>query len=749
MSTQTVTSGFDAWASSSGPTTPHPLESSLKIRQDAGQAFLWMRSPAPVGTTVTSAILTLTARGASTGSRTLELYRISQSWTANKLTWNKRPSVFPSTLITKSIGTLADGDTIQIDVTAMVQAWAAGGSNYGIRLGTSATTTHQFYAYNSSRGPKLTVTWSDNPSQPSDLRPSEAVTSLALPHVTFTYEDLSGNTALAAAQVQVSATSSFTSPLYDSGEVATTESGLDLAALVTERLSNPSFSTNTTGWAGNNATLTRVTTPVNTGPGAMSLTAVAAGTMYTQSSTFSVVPGQTYTASALVRAASTVRSSLVRLRWFNAAGTELTTSPGAASNDTTAYAARTVTAVAPAGAATVRVEVQFASAALGEVHYVDNVSLVSGSAAWAGMTEGQTVYWRIRAKDGDGLWSVWAEPVSMTRKAKPTVTITNMGSGAAYDNSPPVIWSVSGGSQHRYRVLVDHVTDPERWVYDSGVIQASDLTHTIGGIRDDRTYRVVVRVWDAEAREASPGDPTYSQASATFYLDTDAAVAPVTGLTVYQEGATPYVYVEFQRSTTPDKFVILRDDAVAEVDAAELFVSGTTYRYKSYFARPNWTHTYEVRAIVNNRSSASNPTAAFASKVEGIWLVDRDRQISVTLWGDDEGTWNNEDDASVYTPRNSKRVVRVVDGMRGLDGSLSGLLMDGFGKTARAMEEGLYRLKSRPYQTVQVYAGDMSFEALVGNITVAPSPKTRAGQIVKRVSMDFWQVGALPFDVNL
>src|SRR5690606_26911774 len=55
------------------------------------------------------------------------------------------------------------------------------------------------------------------PSQPSDLRPSEAATSLAKPHLTFTYEDLGGNTALAAVQVQISATSSFSSPLFDSG----------------------------------------------------------------------------------------------------------------------------------------------------------------------------------------------------------------------------------------------------------------------------------------------------------------------------------------------------------------------------------------------------------------------------------------------------------------------------------------------------------------------------------------------------
>lgn len=602
MSTQTVRSGFDTWASSTGPTTPHPRESSLKVRQDNGQAFLWFRSPAPAGTTITSAVLTLTARGASTGSRVVDAYRVAESWKESKLHWNNRPAVFPSTLATQAIGALADGDKVTIDVTAMVQSWSSGAPNYGIRVSTNATTTHQFYAFNSANSPTLTVTWSDNPSKPSDLRPSEAVTSLAKPHVTFTYEDLSGNTALAAVQVQISSSSSFVSPVFDSGTVTTTESGLDLA--------------------------------------------------------------------------------------------------------TTAY---------------------------------------------AGIAADATVYWRVRARDGAGLWSAWSDPVSMTRKAKPSVTITNLGTGQAFDSSPPIIWDTTGGTQHRYRVLVDDVDDPDRIIYDSGIIQSAEETHTVpaGLLFDDHDYRVRVRVWDAENREASPGDPTYREASATFHLDTDATVAPVTGLTVTQDGANPYTLVEFQRSTTPDQFIILRDGVTATVDAADIFVSGTTYRYRSHYARPNWAHTYEVRAIVNGRTSAANPTVTFATKVEGLWLVDRDRQISVTLWGDDEGSWANEDDASVYTPINGSRVVRVVNGMRGLSGSLSGLLMEGFGKSFAAMEEDLYRLKSRPYQTVQLYAGDMSFEAIVGNITVAPSPRTREGRVVKRVSFDFWQVAQLPFSTDI
>lgn len=603
MSIQTVTSGFDTWASSSGPTNPHPRESSLKIRADVGQAFLWFRSPAPVGATITSAVLTLTARGDSTGSRTLQVYRINESWKEGRLNWNNRPAVLPSTLVTKAIGSLSSFDKVQIDVTSIVQAWSDGGSNYGMRLGTTAvTTTHQFYAFNSTSGPELTVEWSDNPSQPSDLRPAESVTNASHPHLTFTYEDLSGNTALAAVQVQISASTSFTTPLFDSGEVETTGSGLDLA-----------------------------------------------------------------------------------------------------------------------------------------------------ETAYAGLADGATVYWRVRAKDGAGLWSVWSPGVSMTRKVKPGVEITNFGAGVSYDTSPLVIWAVTGGTQHRYRVLVDEVTDPERWVYDSGVIQSPELAHTVaaGSLVYGREYRLRVRVWDDENRETTPGDPNYREDSAFFHLDTAATVAPVTDLTVTQDGLNPYTIVEFQRETTPDRFVILRDGGINEVPADELFVSGTTYRYVSHYARPNWPHTYEVRAIVDGVTSSDNPTLTFATEVEGLWIVDRTNDLTVTLWGDDEGTWSNEDDASVYTPISGTRVVRVVNGMRGMEGSLSGMLMEGFGKSFAEMEQDLYSIKSRPYQTVQIYAGDVSAEVIIGNITIAPSPRTRSGQIVKLVSFDFWEVGPLRYATTI
>lgn len=45
--------------------------------------------------------------------------------------------------------------------------------------------------------------------------------------------------------------------------------------------------------------------------------------------------------------------------------------------------------------------------------------------SYPGLTDGQTVWWRIQMKDAAGLWSVWSDPVSFKRDAKGVLTLLN------------------------------------------------------------------------------------------------------------------------------------------------------------------------------------------------------------------------------------------------------------------------------------------------------------------------------------
>lgn len=604
MSTATVRSGFDGWATSAKPALEHARSKTLYLRSGVEESFLYFKVPVPRGATVTSATLTLYARGASSGSRTVSVRRVNESWKQARLNWNNRPTV-TGTAATKAIGTLKDRQAVTFDVTGIVASWASGSPNYGVKVYTSAGSRHAFYGLLSSYKPVLTVTWSDAPAKPTNLRPSDAATSLAKPHVTFDYKDYGGNTAVGAVRVEIVDPDDHSIVLYDSGEVATQEAGLDLAEVAT---------------------------------------------------------------------------------------------------------------------------------------------------AWAGLTEGQTVAWRVMMRDGAGLPSAWSDYVTMTRVGKPTVTITNLSAGLATEPTPPILWS-STGVQTAYEVLVYVAGDTSTAIHDSGVRQGTETAYTIpaGVLTDDETYTVEVRIWDDVVREATPGDDTYAPAQADFYLATDAGVSPVETLTAVQEDLTPWVVLTWTRTTTPDSFAIYRDGKaiVADLDPGEVFVSGTTYSYRYYGARPNRQHVYAVRAVVNGAMSPDGPTPALTTSPSGLWVVDFDRGVDVTLWGDDEGTWNMVDDAAVYTPVGSTEVVRIVNGMRGLEGTLSGLLMEGFGKTFAQMEADVYKIKARPTATVRIIAGDENFEAIIGNVRISPKPETRQGRIVKGVSFDFWQVGELPFDPKI
>lgn len=605
MSREVVRAGFDAWVRSSYPSERHPSEARLALREGSHFSYFWMRSPAPVGATVTNAKLVLFASGSSSGSRTVSVFRTTDQWFMGTLNWNNRPGVQTPGRST-SIGNLVDHQRIEVDVTPIVQAWASGAPNYGFTVRTSATTVHYVSGLSSGWKPVLEVEWSDAPATPTDLAPSEAATGVTHPHVTFTYLDVSGNTELEAVRVQANTTASWGSPLFDSGVVETSEAGLDLAE---------------------------------------------------------------------------------------------TTFPG--------------------------------------------------------LTEGVPMFWRVRAMDGAGLWSSWSAAVTMTYEPKPSVTVTNLDDGLIYDPSPVIIWD-SSGAIVKHQVIAEDMVTSKR-VYQQPQTQGDPGSHTIpfGYLKDDRQYRITVRVWDALHREATPGDHTFAFDSRVVLLSESDVVGWVPTLSAAQVGETPRVELTWTRNDTPDQFVILCDgEPVRRVEAADVFVSGTTYKVKMNGARPNWEHSWRVRAVVNNVQSTWSPPAVFATRVEGIWLyggvlgeveTEAPDGAMVTLWGDDGGSWEQEDDASVYTPIGSSRVVRVINGMRGLQGTLSGHIADGFGSTIEEAERLLYVLKENPTRTFRVAVGDQAMTVLAGNIRVSPSPRTRKGNNIRDVEFDFWDVSAQPY----
>lgn len=104
-----------------------------------------------------------------------------------------------------------------------------------------------------------------------------------------------------------------------------------------------------------------------------------------------VTAGSTYTAMASFMAATTSRTPVIMIDWFNSSGTKISTSTGSPITDvTTGWVQASITAIAPAGATTAGLRVDVGAygtggnPVAGEVHYVSKAGFVAGSvAAWS------------------------------------------------------------------------------------------------------------------------------------------------------------------------------------------------------------------------------------------------------------------------------------------------------------------------------------------------------------------------------
>jgi hypothetical protein len=137
----------------------------------------------------------------------------------------------------------------------------------------------------------------------------------------------------------------------------------------------------------NAAAPTRTTAQAAAGVASVLMSSTAAGTMDVVTSTGlnanPVIVGVAYSAIASFRAAVSVRTVGIKIRWYDAAGAFLsdsTISTAGTAESTSAWVTRSTTATAPASAAfgAVVAEVQ-ATAAGAEQHYVDLIALHPGS----------------------------------------------------------------------------------------------------------------------------------------------------------------------------------------------------------------------------------------------------------------------------------------------------------------------------------------------------------------------------------
>jgi len=187
------------------------------------------------------------------------------------------------------------------------------------------------------------------------------------------------------------------------------------------------------------------------------------------------------------------------------------------------------------------------------------------------------------------------------------------------------------------------------------------------------------------------------------------------------------------------------------IDSTDLLVSGTTYAMLYYGVAGNKPHGFEVEAVVSDagklKHSQGNSTVTVTFNVDQIWFVDSgddavysegDPPNMVCLSGQDTQTLAIGESSATFYPVGRRDPIRVVDAIRGLEGTVSGTLFDDNQSTSFNLLESF----KDPHRSASVYRlifGTLNIPVQLGNVAVAPLPY--ATENAFSVQVDVGQVG--------
>jgi hypothetical protein len=359
----------------------------------------------------------------------------------------------------------------------------------------------------------------------------------------------------------------------------------------------------------------------------------------------------------------------------------------------------------------------------------DDPEYDTSTGAFAGISVGAVLWWSVRVKNADGLWSDWSDPVTFTRITKPSVTLNNPAvspNNFVSDTTPEFFWTTAG--QIARRVILFNVTnapnvDPNEPLFDTDKIHTTETSWTPpDGIIDDEaaTYRIELRVHDDDTRTNTPGDTVYVEVARDFTFREDTTPAPVTGLAAAQVASErPNVRLTWQRSTAPDAFSIWRGGRhIATLDPADAFTSGTSYAWVDNFAWPHTQHRWQVRCRVNGVLSPS-PSVIYAYETPVAWLIDADTSRLVPILTPD-WSFDMPETGAVFNPIDGDEAVQIVQGQQGLSGTVTGALRDWAGLDAADIVDDMLWMKTRPQSARHMILGAQNLQVVIRNVVLAP-----------------------------
>jgi hypothetical protein len=378
--------------------------------------------------------------------------------------------------------------------------------------------------------------------------------------------------------------------------------------------------------------------------------------------------------------------------------------------------------------------------------------------SYAGLSFGDTKFWRVRVKDTNGLTSPWSSVASFTRMSKGTLVLSNPPDGGTVEETtPPITTTLTGRNQTGIAYTLSVANSDGTWkeVWTVGRFAAAATSGTAFTFNLPKglltktgiDYRLEVWSYDGVDRVATPGDSVSVKATAIFQF-TRASQSPVTNLTVTGNG--PGIEIAFQRSSEPDFFALTIDDEIIydRLVTSDYLTSAGHYAITYYGLPANSQHKVSVEAVVNNagvmQHSGTNPSVTATPFVSGIWLVDNagapfatgSLPRMVKIEGQESQSMAIGESSNIYYPVGRRDPVTVTDSIRGMEGTITGSMQDDANGYLDA-----FRWMKQPEQAgriIRLIYDTVNIEVNLGAAQLTPEPY---GEPTFDVSIDIVQVG--------
>lgn len=357
---------------------------------------------------------------------------------------------------------------------------------------------------------------------------------------------------------------------------------------------------------------------------------------------------------------------------------------------------------------------------------------------WDGslLPDAATLYWRVKVWDGTDFESDWSEIAEFQRDDLGSLVIDEPGATVP-ETTPPVIWTLTGETQGRYRVTLFRIEadlDVTQLWQIADVGTDNSVTIAPGFLVSGSSYRVQVEVWDDVPRV---GDEHLTE-SVDFTYARDTTPDAVETLSAATVSGSPEVVLTWTRTVAPDYFALVVDgvEVLDRIDPADFLTVPNTYEMGYWGATPREEHTYEIEAVVLDsgiyRHSGPNPEVEAITKPVGIWLVDEADSTAVQIVGKESAEFGINESAATFEPVGARALVRITDIVRGYRGPVKGQIL---GASAR---DSFLELKRRR-KNLTLVVGDLAFPIRMEE--AACTPTASPGDLVFVISFEFFQSG--------